>query len=1066
MSVGRRERKVVTVLFADLVGFTSRAESLDPEDVEAILRPYHQRLRDELERHGGTVEKFIGDAVMALFGAPIAHEDDPERAVRAALAIREWAEEAGDLEVRIGITTGEALVSLDARPEAGEGMASGDVVNTASRLQAAAPTNGILVDETTYRATERAITFEEAEPVEAKGKSEPVSVWKASEARSRFGVDVPQEARTPLVGRREELDALVGALARVRKERTPQLVTLVGVPGIGKSRLVYELFQQVESEPDLITWRQGRSLPYGEGVTFWALAEMVKGEAGILETDSAEQAATKLQAATEAVLAEPAEARWVEAHVRPLVGLGGDGEPGGEGQAEAFAAWRRFLEALAEQRPSVVVFEDLHWADDGLIEFVDHLVDWASEVPLLVVCTARPELLSRRPGWGGGKPNAVTISLSALAGDETAQLVHALLDRAVLPAALQATLLDRAGGNPLYAEEFARMIEERGSLGDGELRLPESLQGIIAARLDALSPEEKTLVQDAAVMGKVFWPGALAALGGRERRALEEALHGLERRQFLRRERRSSVAGETQHAFLHLLVRDVAYGQIPRVQRAEKHRLAAEWIESLASDRSEDRAEMLAHHYLSALELAEAAGLDTAALAAPARAALRDAGDRALALNAFTAARGFYAAALDLVSQDDPARPYLVYKLVQADAVVRESDLDALAEAVAGFLAASDAEAAAEVEAYIGITLWNRGLRGEADEHLERAFALVEDAPLSPQKVRVLAERSRFRMWSGDNEGAVRAGREVLSMAEELGLDDVRVSVLNNVGTARVALGEEGGFSDLQQSLALGLEHSMAQHLHRTYHNLMESYRAVGRLVESAEVLAEERISDERFGLERQLRWVVGEEAVDRYWRGDWKTALALSDEFIAEVESSSPHYMESGCRFVRASIRLARGDEAGADEDSARGVDLGREQKDLQAFAPMLALRARILLALEGTAEAAALVDEVLAQPLHYAAVVDLAWALTDLQRTEELLSRAEELGPTPWLEAALAIAGGRIESAADILAEMGNVADEAYARLRSGRDHEIRRALEFYRSVGATRYIEQGESMLAATA
>lgn len=303
-------------------------------------------------------------------------------------------------------------------------------------------------------------------------------------------------------------------------------------------------------------------------------------------------------------------------------------------------------------------------------------------------------------------------------------------------------------------------------------------------------------------------------------------------------------------------------------------------------------------------------------------------------------------------------------------------------------------------------------------------------------------------------------------MAEELGLDDVRVSLLNNIGTARVALGDEGGFTDLEQSLAIGLEHSLAQHLHRTYHNLMESYRAVGRLVESAEVLAQERISDERFGLERQLRWVVGEEAVDRYWRGDWKTALALSDEFIAEVESGSPHYMESGCRLVRASIRLARGDEPGADEDSARGLDLGREQKDLQAFAPMLALRARILLVLGATVEAAGLVDEVLAQPLHYASVVDLAWALTDLQRTDELLSRADEPGPTRWLDAALAIAGGRIESAADILAEMGNVADEAYARLRSGRDHEVRRALEFYRSVGATRFIEQGESMLAASA
>ena len=512
MSEARRERKVVTVLFADLVGFTSRAESLDPEDVEAILRPYHQRLRDELERHGGTVEKFIGDAVMALFGAPTAHEDDSERAVRAALAIREWAEETGDLEVRIGITTGEALVSLDARPEAGEGMASGDVVNTASRLQAAAPTNGILVDETTYRATDRAITFEEANPVEAKGKSEPVSVFQAIERRARYGVDVQHEARTPLVGRQGELDAAQGALARARKERAPQLVTLVGVPGIGKSRLVLELFQVVDADVELITWRQGRSLPYGEGMAFWGLAEMVKGEAGILETDSAELAGAKLRAATEDVLEEPDELRWVEAHLRPLVGIADEADLGGTGQAEAFAAWRRFFEALAERGPLVLVFEDLHWADDGLLDFVDYLVDWAVEVPLLVVCTARPELVARRPGWGGGKANALTISLSALTDDETARLVHALLERAVLPADLQTKLLERAGGNPLYAEEFARMVEEQGSSADAELRLPESLQGLVAARLDGLSASEKALVQDAAVIGKVFWTSALAAL--------------------------------------------------------------------------------------------------------------------------------------------------------------------------------------------------------------------------------------------------------------------------------------------------------------------------------------------------------------------------------------------------------------------------------------------------------------------------------------------------------------------------------------------------------------------------
>src|SRR6266487_4020965 len=291
----REERKVVTVLFADLVGFTSRAEQMDPEDVRAVLEPYHGHLRSELERYGGTVEKFIGDAVMALFGAPVAHEDDPERAIRAALAIRDWVREQEDLQLRIAVTTGEALIALGARPSEGEGMASGDVVNTAARLQAAAPVNGILVGETTYRATSHVIEYREAESVEAKGKSAPVAVWEAVEARSRYGVDLA-EARSPLVGRERELDLLRDALDRARSQRALQLVTLVGVPGIGKSRLVYELFRSIEAEPDFTTWRQGRSLPYGEGVSFWALAEIVKAQAGIMESDSPDNAAAKLKA--------------------------------------------------------------------------------------------------------------------------------------------------------------------------------------------------------------------------------------------------------------------------------------------------------------------------------------------------------------------------------------------------------------------------------------------------------------------------------------------------------------------------------------------------------------------------------------------------------------------------------------------------------------------------------------------------------------------------------------------------------------------------------------------------
>ena len=373
----------------------------------------------------------------------------------------------------------------------------------------------------------------------------------------------------------------------------------------------------MEDEPDLIYWRQGRCLPYGEGVTYWALSEMVKAHAGILETDSADQVQQRLGQRRRGGAGR---------RVRPEVGRGPPpaarrpgrrrSTAGSDRQAEAFAAWRRFLEALAERSPLVLVFEDLHWADDSLLDFIDHLVDWAAGVPMLVVCTARPELLSRRPGWGGGKPNAATISLSPLSDDDTARLVHALLERAVLPADVQSTLIERAGGNPLYAEEFARMVDELGEDGSG-LRLPESVQGIIAARLDALPIEEKLLLQDASVVGKVFWLGPLERIGHRDRREAELLLHRLERKEFVRRERRSSVGEESQYVFSHLLVGDVAYSQIPRAARSEKHQGAAAWIESLG--RLEDHAEMLAHHYLTALELDRAAGVETEELTTRAR---------------------------------------------------------------------------------------------------------------------------------------------------------------------------------------------------------------------------------------------------------------------------------------------------------------------------------------------------------------------------------------------------------------------------------------------------------------
>ena len=764
----REERKVVTVLFADLVGFTSRAEQLDPEDVRALLSPYYARLRSELERFGGTVEKFIGDAVMALFGAPVAHEDDPERAVRAGLAIRDWVREQGQIQVRVGVNTGEALVTLGARPGHGEGMAAGDVVNTAARLQAAAPVNGVLVGERTYLPTQAVIEYRPAPPVAAKGKRAPVPAWEAVAARARLGVDVLHEARAALVGRDRELSVLRETLGRVRAERSPQLVTLVGVPGIGKSRLVYELWQVAEAEPELIGWRQGRSLPYGEGVSFWALAEMVKAQAGILEDDTAEEARDKLVQMTEQVLGGTAEAEWVRRHLGALAGLVENAALGG-GRSEAFAAWRQFVEALAEARPLVLVFEDLHWADDGLLDFVDYLAEWAGGVPLLVVGTARPELLARRPGWGGGKPNTVTLSLAPLSDQDTARLIGLLRGRAVLDAGQQTMLLAQAGGNPLYAEQYVQMLAEQGA--GRELPVPDSVQGIIAARLDLLAAADKRLLQDAAVIGKVFWPEAVLALGGAPGRGgLEEQLHELERRQFVRRDRASSVAGQTQYAFTHVLVRDVAYGQIPRAARVGKHARAAGWIESLG--RPDDHAEMLAHHYQAALHLARAAGQDTADLASRARAALQAAGDRALALNVLLAAAGFYRAALALWPQDEREQRASLLRLLGI-VLYEAGDLEQAQAVLAEGAEAAAAARLPALEARIRIRLaeihaLERGVE-QALAECQAAIAVLE----AEGDLEGLAEAWQLagmtQFWLGDSPAGQRALERAMAYARQCG---------------------------------------------------------------------------------------------------------------------------------------------------------------------------------------------------------------------------------------------------------------------------------------------------------
>jgi len=809
----------------------------------------------------------------------------------------------------------------------------------------------------------------------------------------------------------------------------------------------------------------------------------VKAQAGILETDSAEVARTKLRETVSDVVPDTGEASRVEMQLRRLVGVSTEEERGGDRREESFAAWRRFFEALAEKQPAVLVFEDLHWADENLLDFVDYLVDWATDSALLVLGTARPELLERRPGWGGGKSNAATMSLSPLSEEDTARLISSLLEETVMPAEKQALLLARAGGNPLYAEEYARMVAERGIAPTEDAPLPETVQGIVAARLDALSLEEKRLIQDAAVIGKVFWSGALTAMSGLQRWTVEEQLHALERKEFVRRDRRSSVATETEYAFRHVLVRDVAYGQVPRSSRSEKHRRAAEWIETLSSDR-EDRAEMLAHHYLRALEFARAAGQEIDFISERALVALRDAGDRSHTLSAFKAAGDFYREALELVGDDDPAKGHLLlaYGQVLFWADWTSAKAEILEEASRRLLAAGQLAEAASAEVMVYLFYWYRGEREKAMPHFERATELVERAPRSHAKADVLTDLARFAMVDDRDEEAFALGREALSMAEEFGLDNIRTRILNTLGVVRVRLGDLEGLADIERSLEASVVGSPERL--RGFINLGTMLDELGELGRSRKLYEEGLREAERGGAAGPVRWVRAELFFNEYHTGRWNEALAHAEEFLAEAETLERHYMNAAAFWVRAPIRFARGDESGGLADAEHALSLGREAQDPQVLFPSIAYHTQLLLEAGRTSEAAALLDEMFERLRSNGTGTGAEW-LVPLAFASAASGRADQLEPvlaaatnaTPWVRAARAWLAGAYVEAAEIFGEIEAAPKEAFSRLRAaeafvaaGRraeaDVELNKALAFYRSVGAVRYMAQADALFAASA
>lgn len=616
----RKERKFASALFADLVGSTTLAEREDPEIVQSVVGRSFDRLAEEIARYEGLVEKFMGDAVLAVFGVPRAHEDDAERAVRAALEMQAVlselnrafaAEGKPTLALRIGIEAGEVLVDVERVSGPRDRMLTGDAVNIAARLQTAADPGHIVVGPGIYASTKDVIEYRELPPFALKGKSEPVPAWVALRIKARTRGERPRlglESR--LVGRDEELMVVKQTLRRVETEGRPALVTIVGPAGVGKTRLVVELEHHVEGLPQIVYWRRGRCLAYGN-TSYSAFAEAIKAQCEILEDDPIEVAAKKADAAVRELFGDES----VAPQIRALVGAG---EVRSMSREDLFDAWRRFLERLAARYPLVVVLDDLHWADEGLLDLVEHIADWA-QGPIMLAATARPELFERRPSWGGGKRNAASIYLDPLSEAEGEEMLEDLLPGAVT-ANLKRTIVERGEGNPLFVEEIVRKLIDDGVLRATEasrwevarpvedVELPRSIQGLIATRLDGLPEDEKAVLQDAAVVGRVFWVGAVSELTGRDATEVRGALGRLRVKELVLPHEPSSFSDELEFSFRHNLVRDGAYDSLPKALRADKHVGVARWAERRAGDRVDEIAELIATHLLEALRYLEELG--------------------------------------------------------------------------------------------------------------------------------------------------------------------------------------------------------------------------------------------------------------------------------------------------------------------------------------------------------------------------------------------------------------------------------------------------------------------------
>jgi class 3 adenylate cyclase/tetratricopeptide (TPR) repeat protein len=907
------ERRLVSVLFADLVGFTAASEGRDAEETRELLTTYFDASRRVIELYGGAVEKFIGDAVMAVWGTPTATEDDAERAVRAALELVAAVPELDPaLQARAGVLTGEVAVTIGAE---GQGMVAGDVVNTASRIQSIAEAGTVLVGQATRRASEAAIAYEDAGTHALKGKAESEQLWRATRVVAAVGGEgrgVGLEA--PFVGRDAELRLVKDLFHTTSDEGRARLVSVIGVAGVGKSRLSWELEKYMDGLAQTVWWHRGRCLAYGDGVAYWALAEMIRARIGVLEGEPSSTIATRLRETLAEHFTDGEEREWVEQRLLPLVGLG-ERAPASD-REDLFPAWRRLFERLAEQRPLVLVFEDLHWADAGLIAFIDHLLDWARSFPIFVLTLARPEIADRHSGFPGATRSATTLPLDPLAPDAMDELLRGLVPG--LPDDLRERIRERADGIPLYAVETVRMLLDRALLEPAgseyrvtkpieSLEVPETLHALIASRLDGLPDDERRVLQHAAVLGKTFTRRGLVALSGATDEELEPLVMALLRKELLYLETDPRSPERGQLGFLQALVQRVAYETLSRRERRSRHLAAAEFLTRDAGIDPSEIAEVIAAHFLDAFETDERAS-DADEVKASARTWFVRAGERAAALAAPAEAQRSFERA-GALADDDIERARLLRRA--GEFAWMASDIESarrhLGDAIAVFreagLAHEDAEASSKLA---GIDFF-QGRIEDAVARMEAALAVFVEGGDEAAEATVLTQLGRFYNFEGNREVAFQYIERALDLGERLRLPAV-VSQAMNTKAVLLERRPHESIALMRGALELAREHDLADATNRGYINLSYVLWVTGAPNSESEPVIREGLAHARRRGDREGEAAfVAQLAGGLYEQARWDE---LDELEVPEDQATGVRFQLPACQGL---VAHQRGDSAGA---------------------------------------------------------------------------------------------------------------------------------------------------------